>query len=334
MIHTIEGILSNNAAKPRLVLGEAPEKVFGDVSEIVDALKTNTVIVKCRFDRDFFSGLTTEQKQAILEQCAQIKTLTRVHLLASSVQVSLVSKVLEDCSGLEVVELGHMSLEGSPADFQKLNESLKNHTSLKEFVLTNFTVPDGVTLDDIVKTLGSISTLDIVKLACKGSDAHFTGASLGPLAASPTLRQLHLSEFDLIQEHADMIATAVENTANLKDLSLTRVGLDDEMCVKLGSAIGKNKTLERLDLSSNLISDDGCVALADGMKANSSLVFVRLWGNKGIGVGGFSALASMLEQNTTLERLETPLEGDSSVRVKMDECLNKNRENNHSAIAA
>jgi hypothetical protein len=92
--------------------------------------------------------------------------------------------------------------------------------------------------------------------------------------------------------------------------------------------------LERLDLSSNLISDDGCVALADGMKANSSLVFVRLWGNKGIGVGGFSALASMLEQNTTLERLETPLEGDSSVRVKMDECLNKNRENNHSAIAA
>jgi hypothetical protein len=334
MIHTIEGILSNNAEKPRLVIGDAPEKVFSDVSELVDALKTNTVIVKCRFDRDFFAGLTAEQKQLILEQCAQLKTLTRVHLLASSIQVSLVSKILDDCSGLEVLELGHMILEGGPDDFQKFNESLKNHASLKEFIMTDFTVADAsVKLDDIVKTLGGIPSLDIVKLSCKSSDAHFSGESLGPLSESPTLSSLHLSRFDLTQSHVDLIATAVEKTCHLKELCLIRVGIDNDMAVRLGAAIGINKTLERLDLSSNKIADDGCIAIADGLKANATLQFVRLWGNKGIGATGFQALSDMLDQNTTLGRLEVPME-EGGVRVKIEQHLMKNRMTKTSAIAA
>lgn len=334
MIHTIEGILSNNAEKPRLVLGDSPESIFSDVSEIVDALKTNTVIRKCRFDRDFFKGLTEEQKQLIMEQCAQLKTLKRVHLLAASVQVSLVGKVLDDCNGLEVLELGHMTLEGSPNDFQKFNESLKNHASLKEFILTDFNVADdSIKLDDIVKTLGVIPTLDIVKLSCKTSEAHFSGDSLGPLSESHTLSELHLSRFDLTQNHVDLLAAAIEKTDHLKVLNLVRVGINDDMAVRLGGAIGINKTLERIDLSSNKIRDDGCVAIADGLKANGSVKFVRLWGNKGIGATGFKALADMLDQNTTLERLEVPME-DAGVCVKIEEHLSKNREKTTSATAA
>jgi hypothetical protein len=325
MIHTIEGILSNNADKPRLVIGDAPESVFSDVSEIVDALKTNTVIVKCRFDRDFFKGLTAEQKQLILGQCAQLKTLKRVHLLYASVEVNLVSKVLDDCKGLEVLELGHMTLFGSPDDFQKFNESLKNHSSLKEFILTDFIVAsDSIKLDDIVKTLGTIPTLDIVKLSCKSSEAHFSGDSLGPLSESPTLSELHLSRFDLTQNHVDLLAAAVEKTKHLKVLNLVRVGINNDMAVRLGRAIGMNDTLERIDFSSNQIADDGCVAIADGLKANVSVKYVRLWGNKGIAAVGFKALSDMLDQNTTLERLEVPME-DGGARVLIEDRLMRNR---------
>jgi hypothetical protein len=332
MIHTVEGILSNNADK--LVIGDSPESVFSEVSEIVDALQTNTVIVQCRFDRYFFKGLKAEEKQLILGQCAQLKTLKRVHLLAASVQVSLVSKVLDDSKGLEVLELGHMTLEGSPDDFQKFNESLKNHSSLKEFILTDFNVADdSIKLDDIVKTLGAIPTLESVMLSPKDSEAHFSGDSLRPICESPTLSELHLSRFALTYGVVDLLAAAVMRTGHLKVLNLVRVGIDNDMAARLGGAIGMNKTLERIDLSSNAITDDGCVAIADGLKVNGSVQFVRLWGNKGIRAAGFKALADMLDQNTTLERLEVPMD-DGGVRVKIQQHLIKNRDERASATAA
>jgi hypothetical protein len=42
----------------------------------------------------------------------------------------------------------------------------------------------------------------------------------------------------------------------------------------------------------------------------------------------YGALALMLEENHSLERLETPLAGDQNFRVQIDEHLNNNRQNN------
>lgn len=93
--------------------------------------------------------------------------------------------------------------------------------------------------------------------------------------------------------------------AKIKTLSLIDCAVDDEACVKIAAAVGLNKSLERLDLSNNNIHDNGCEILADGLTANTGLKHLLLSDNKRIGKKGYGALARMLKENYSLERLET-----------------------------
>jgi hypothetical protein len=103
---------------------------------------------------------------------------------------------------------------------------------------------------------------------------------------------------------------------------------------RIAAAFGLSNCLELLDLSNNTIEDDGCESLADGLTTNTGLKIICLSNKKSIGARGYGALARMLEENCSLEHLETPVGGNQDRRVQIDEYLNKNRKYNSNRATA
>ena len=199
--------------------------------------------------------------------------------------------------------------------------------------MANFTVDqDEVSLDELVKSLGTINSLKCVTLAAnKQAKAHFTGDALALLCADNQFEELRLANFRLWPEQYDIISTAVALTTTLKTLRLNHVGMAQPCSVKLAAGLAQNASLTKLDLSCNNIDDVGVTALAKSLHGNTTLKHWRFWDNKQIGVAGFAALADLLEVNTTLEKLDAPNTSETEYRAKIDYLMKKNRE---AAIAA
>jgi Leucine-rich repeat (LRR) protein len=256
--------------------------------------------------------------------------------------VSLLSKVIEAAEDLSVLSLGSVQLEGDRDDFIDLEFSIRRHQALTQVVWEDFVVVDSDTnvvpdanVNGIIKALSMVRTLEVVKLvASQGSGMLLAGLSLTSLCESLSLHEMHFSHFQLDKMAFTMISWAIKTT-QLNSLALTDCAVDDEACVKIAAAVGLNNCLQRLDLSNNNIGDDGCKSLADGLTATTDLKYLSLSNNKSIGAYGCGALARMLKENRSLERLEAPIGDDQDCRIQIDECLNNNRKHNsHRATAA
>lgn len=252
-----------------------------------------------------------------------LKSLTELRLwdgrfLASDIAHALVSP------HLEVLDMGKVMVFGCQAHFQTLEKALYK-SSIELFILVDFQIMDrAVTLDGIVKALGSLPTIKKVKIeAKKYSRIAFEGASLEGLSKSKTLQELHFSCMDISVAHIFHVAAAIiKSDGNLRVLCLNRVSMDDTSASAIAQAIaGGNCVLEILDLSSNEIGDDGCVALAEGLKSNSSIKSMQLYGNKNIRSKGMAALAMMLEVNHSILRFDAPVSEDRENRVKIEVTL-------------
>jgi Ran GTPase-activating protein (RanGAP) involved in mRNA processing and transport len=174
----------------------------------------------------------------------------------------------------------------------------------------------------IIKALSMVRTLEVVQVGGGAGDLSLAGLSLTSLCKSLSLHEMHFSRFRLDKMAYTMISWAIKTT-QLNTLALTDCAVDDEACAKIAAAVGINNCLERLDLSNNNIGDDGCKSLADGLTANTGLEYLCLSNNKSIGANGCGALARMLEENHSLERLEAPI-GDDHCRIQ-SASVNNNR---------
>jgi Ran GTPase-activating protein (RanGAP) involved in mRNA processing and transport len=173
--------------------------------------------------------------------------------------------------------------------------------------------------------MSTVAALKVVKIEpAKDANAHITGAGLEPLLHASNIQDISLARMKLTSTQVGLLAEAIKQD-KLRSISLMCAELDDDAAKLLGEAIAQTTSLETLDLANNAIGDDGCVALCEGLKKNESIKHCRLWGNKAIGAAGFAAIVDMLEHNTFIERLETPMTVDMHVRVKIDECLYSNR---------
>jgi hypothetical protein len=301
------------------------------VSELVTSLQGNSTIEKVRFAGEFLGALSLQDQLALLGQVGQLRSLKEICLGNASIQVSLLSKLVGAAKGLNVFSLGSVRLEGNRDDFIDLEFSLRRHQALTQLVWEDFVIVDSdtnvdpdVNFNGIIKALSMVRTLKAIKLVVsQGSGMLLAGLSMTSLCESLSLHEMHFSRIQLDKMAFSMISWAIKTT-QLYSLALTDCAVDDEACVKIAAAVGLNNCLERLDLSHNNIGDDGCKSLADGLTANTGLKYLSLSNNKSIGAYGCGALARMLKENHSLERLEAPIGDDHDCRIQIDECLNIN----------
>lgn len=332
----IEQITANDPTFKELKLGESAEKLFGDVSEIVEALGQNTHIDYVRIDRDFLPSLLgePEKKAAVVKAIGKLPALRELRIMTGPVHANVLGEALQDASNLENLELGAVNLKGSVEDFKILEEALHGHQTLAKFALANFTVDrDDVSLNELVKALGSMPALKVVNLeVSKEASAHMDGDAFATLFDSSILEELRIVGFRLYPQHYDLIKESLkEPQCSLKKITLNRVGMANPCSMRMSEGLAVNCHLEVLDLSRNNIGDEGAIALANSLKQNKNLKHLRLWDNKDIGNEGYQALCEMLSDNSTLEKIDTPLGVSNEYCVKIGEVL---KDKARAAIAA
>jgi hypothetical protein len=317
-----------------ICMTECPDSYSSDVSELVASLQGNSAIEKVHFAGEFLGGLSQQDQLTLLGQVGQLKSLKEIHFGNASIQASILSKVVETAKDLKVFSLGCVELEGGRDDFTDLEFSIRHHQALTQLIWKDFAIIDpDVKVDGILQALSVVRTLEAVKLVVsEGSiSMSLAGLSLASLCKSLSLRQMHFSHFQLGKMAFMLISWAIKST-QLNSLALIDCDVDDEACVKIATAVGLNKSLEQLDLSNNNIGDAGCESLADGLTANTGLKSLCLSNNKSIGARGYGALSLMLEENHSLERLETPF--GTFAFPQIDEYLNENQKKNSSSARA
>lgn len=302
-----------------LRLTEDIEAYCTDISQMTDALKSNTVIEYVRLDRDFLPSMYVENTAEFFRAFGSLPALKEAQIWHASIPVTVLADFLTAARGIEHLQLGCLDLDGDANDFALVSEALKEHPTLQTFSMHDFSLTnETISIDNLIATLATIPNLKVVKLevthqrrrSLVGSEAAATkvqvslrGSALADLCRSKTLTELYLNRLNLNLEDYAALAEAIKSAPNLRILALPHCNLDDEACIKLASAIGHSTTLHKIDLSCNKLTDEGCITLASGLSGNQSVKFLRLWGNVKISNAGFDAVREMLERNCVLERV-------------------------------
>lgn len=341
----VERIQSNDPELFDLRLTEIPEAYTSDMTQLIEALKVNTVIQFVRFDRDFLPGLKPELAEDLFKATGALPNLKETLIWHASLKMDVLTTFITQAKGLEHLQLGVLHLEGTEADFHGISKALEGHPNLKEFELSDFSMNDeSINIDSLLTSLSGIPKLEKVKLevtyqkrgslvgsvsAAQKVKVELTGAALATLIGSPTVRDLYISRLALKTEDVKDLAAAIPGSPALKSLALSHCNIDDEACSALAVAVHDSENVQSLDLSCNNISDEGCIAIATALTGNKSVKFLRLWGNVKISNNGFDALADMLDNNTVLERI--PLMAPGEYKNRIDAKLTKNRTLGNSA---
>jgi hypothetical protein len=341
----VEQIQSNDPELVDLRLTQIPEAYASDIGQLIEALKTNTVIQFVRFDRDFLPGLKPELAGDLFKATGALPGLKEALIWHASLPMEALTSFISLAQGLEHLQLGVLHLDGSAADFDGFSKALEGHPNLKEFELSDFSLnDDSINIDSLLNSLAGLPKLEKVKLevtyqkrgSLVGSVAaqqkvkvELTGTALATLIGSNSVTDLYISRLALKTEDVKELAAAIPGSPALKSLALSHCNLDDEACSALAVAVHESDKVQSLDLSCNNISDEGCIAIATALTGNKSVKFLRLWGNVKISNNGFDALAEMLDNNTVLERI--PLMAPGEYKNRMDAKLVQNRTLGNSA---
>jgi hypothetical protein len=318
-------------------LTEAPQAYAPSIDQLISAFQANQVIEYIRFDRDFLPGMAEQEYQPddvlrLFEAIGSIPTLKEALIWHASISVQALTAFLHKARGLVHLQLGFLDLQGTAEDFTGIAESLKHHPTLQSFDMVDFSLnDDSISIDDIITTLATLPSLEKVKLEVSyqkrgslvGHEAakrkvkvQVSGTALAALCQSKSVYDVHLCRLKLEAQDFCQLAAAIENSPSLKSIALPHCNVNDEACSALAMAIANSKTLESVDLSCNDITDEGCIAIASALKGNSSVKFLRLWGNVKISNNGYDAMDDLLEHNCTLER--APLMAPTNYKNRID----------------
>ena len=302
----LEKISTNEDSLLELHIGtecESTDTLLDALNRSRESRIAEWMIEVVRFDKNFLPSVKPMDKILILENVGKLPNLKEVYLSHGSIPAKALSELLKDARNLQVFYLNQVMLEGDEEDFSLLETAFEGHSCLQEFSMIEFRTPGVFKLDNLIKQLGSLKTLDTIKIeASKNSNISFSGLCLGPLFQSTILKEVHLSGLELNPMHFHLISRAL-STCPLKVLSLPHTGMDDEGATKISLWLGTSKTLEVLNFSFNKIGDDGCITLANSLTENSTapIKTVYFTGNKNIGSSGNAALAGLLEKRPSLE---------------------------------
>ena len=155
-------------------------------------------------------------------------------------------------------------------------------------------------------------TLRILGLEKTGIRASGVSKLADSLVNYESLRKLNISLNDFGDEGAAKLSVCLKKNCYIKYLYLHRCNMGCDGIAYISSVLQVNHTIKHIGLSCNDIGEIGIMALAASMLLNTTLVSLdisetKLRRNLGrvgaIGLEGWSALASMIRSNSTLNVL-------------------------------
>ena len=103
----LKRIANNDPTLKEISLGDSADKYFHDVSEMVAALGSNTVIDYVRVDREFLPSLLgqPEKKAAVVNAIGKLPALRELRIMSGPVHANVLGIALTDAVNLENLEL-------------------------------------------------------------------------------------------------------------------------------------------------------------------------------------------------------------------------------------
>jgi hypothetical protein len=132
-MNIIEQIRANEVVE--LHLDAVPEEYFGEMSEMIAALKENTSIESIKFDKDFIGCVFGRERGELLNQVAKLPNLKEVFLGDAGLSVDAIATLIKNAKGLKKITLHQLVMQGTQKDFDGLEAVLYQHAvgPLKDF---------------------------------------------------------------------------------------------------------------------------------------------------------------------------------------------------------
>jgi 3-methyladenine DNA glycosylase AlkC len=280
--------------------------------KIVDNVEVNV-------DDSFF----TEQNdaRAFVERLASLNGLKSFRLLPDKFNiiydfpVDILTTLLRRAQGLQMISLCALDWIGSPDDFAKFIETLRNHSSLCLVRLIRCRFPENSNvLQDFIANLAQVPKLREVELcgAEESSLGILSSESMERISHSEMLEKLRLDNFELSEDHFSVMLQWLERNNNrLTGVSLSSCQLSSPSLHRLARMLSSNGTLEELSFCltrthNQTYTDESFEAISQSLHDNTSLRQFRLTGSNGwpkLNDRIQTAFLTMLRRNCTLERL-------------------------------
>jgi hypothetical protein len=157
----IEEIRANQVVE--LHLSAVPEEYFGEINEMIAALKENTSIESIHFDKDFIGCVFGRERGELLNQVAMLPNLKEVLLGDAGLLVQVTVTLLKNAKGLKKITLQRLVMQGTQKDFDGLEAALYQHGSLKDFQMNECVASnEDIDMEKIMNAGKNFSTTSMI----------------------------------------------------------------------------------------------------------------------------------------------------------------------------
>ena len=207
-----------------------------------------------------------------------------------------------------LVDMEDVILRGNRAQFDALTNAFRGHRALRKLNLDWCQSLNGGTLDNLVCSLSTISTLNKVQIC----GSVLSGHSLELLCNIHTLDKLCVVDDDIKDNEVTTLAEALEANYNIRELNFRLCGLDTSTGARFANVLRVNKAINVLELRIKDIDFNKYGSyLTDALRENTTLWVLRLF------IDGASAdvplirrlLLDALENHPSLKSLRIAFRG-------------------------
>jgi Ran GTPase-activating protein (RanGAP) involved in mRNA processing and transport len=127
------------------------------------------------------------------------------------------------------------------------------------------------------------------------------------ISTNSNLEILDLSDNDISNEGASIIANIIRNNNKLKNINLFSDNIGVSGSIDIASALKENKTLKILNMECNPVQTEGIHSFTVALYSNNSLIELNL-PERYIGNREYNMLKEVLEINKTIQMLDQPIQ--------------------------
>ena len=275
--------------------------------DLLDAIHTNTSVRSLQLEGHIICNLTPEDGQRLFDALGRLPNLQSLFIHNFVAPLPLLTSFLQEARQLKNLTLHTAQLAGrNDAEAISLVNSLRQLTCLEKFKFSNGVVAGRLSLDMIMAAVSQIQSLEIVEIELEqGGDLSLP--TLEALCRCPQIKELKLWRITFEPQHVVLVANTLKTNTSLKELELGELGYADhtsESYVAMADMLRLNSCLENVELMNfSGFDDEGCIALASAMEENSTLrqLNVRGCDNSIIGSKAAKAIANTFANNTSLK---------------------------------
>lgn len=318
---------------------------FGNVEELIEELQndTNIIVDTIQIEGHIICTLTPNQGNQLFDVLGMLPKLKSLYVHSFVAPLQLLTRLLTHSKGLHKLVLHTAQLSGGSSgrerdhhnhhhnndeenntnnnvpisEAEDFIQALENLPQLREVRLSNLVLANGFTLDQLVSSLASIPSLEVLDLELEQGGNLQSSQALFDLCSNHNnnnnnnrLRELRLWRLAISVDHIRAMVEALTTNTTLEEIELGELGNedhDDETYVDiLPQLFLQNHCLTTFSLMNfSGLSSVGCTAIFHALQVNTTLQSFSIRGcdNCILDKDGAIALSQLLEHNHTLQQL-------------------------------